>query len=169
MANILQKVQLPIVSDEGECNSQSFEFQNKSQSSSDCGSVYGEERVAASMVCAGWPEGGRDSCQVVSVMVVSGEGGDQHHHHNFVQAGLRGEGASCQVIVIIHDYHNGDDGGNVDGDGDDQQHHDLHHQVLSVMILITSCSVSLPIMIIIMIIRIIMIINVFSRVTPVDL
>ena len=67
MANILQKVQLPIVSDEGECNSQSFEFQNKSQSSkssSDCGSVYGEERVAASMVCAGWPEGGRDSCQV---------------------------------------------------------------------------------------------------------
>ena len=163
MANILQKVQLPIVSDEGECNSQSFEFQNKSQSSSDCGSVYGEERVAASMVCAGWPEGGRDSCQVVSVMVVDGgdggEGGDQHHHHNFVQAGLMGEGAFCQVIVIIHDYHN----------GDDQQHHDLHHQVLSVMILITSCSVSLPIMIIIMIIRIIMIINVFSRVTPVDL
>ena len=147
-------------------------FQNKSQSSkpsSDCGSVYGEERVAASMVCAGWPEGGRDSCQVVSVMVVDGgavgEGGDQHHHHNFVQAGLRGEGASCQVIVIIHDYHN----------GDDQQHHDLHHQVLSVMILITSCSVSLPILIIIMIIRIIkiikiiMIINVFSRVTPADL
>ena len=116
MANILQKVQLPIVSDEGECNSQSFEFQNKSQSSkssSDCGSVYGEERVAASMVCAGWPEGGRDSCQVVSVMVVDGgdggEGGDQHHHHNFVQAGLRGEGASCQVLVIIHDYHNSDD------------------------------------------------------------
>ena len=69
MANILQKVQLPVVSDEGECNSQSFEFQNKSQSSkssSDCGSVYGEERVAASMVCAGLPEGGRDSCQVVS-------------------------------------------------------------------------------------------------------
>ena len=157
-------------------------FQNKSQSSkpsSDCGSVYGEERVAASMVCAGWPEGGRDSCQVVSVMVVDGaaggEGGDQHHHHNFVQADLRGEEASCQVIVIIHDYHNGDDGGNVDGDGDDQQHHDLHHQVLSVMILITSCSVSLPILIIItiiriiMIIKIIMIINVFSRVTPVDL
>ena len=163
MANILQKVQLPIVSDEGECNSQSFEFQNKSQSSSDCGSVYGEERVAASMVCAGWPEGGRDSCQVVSVMVVNGgaggEGGDQHHHHNFVQAGLRGEGASCQVIVIIHDYHN----------GDDKQHHDLDHQVLSVMILITSCSVSLPILIFIKIIRIIMIINVFSRVTPVDL
>ena len=118
------------------------------------------------MVCAGWPEGGRDSCQVVSVMVVDvGEGGDQHDHHNFVQAGLRGEGASCQVIVIIHDYHN----------GDDQQHHDLHHQVLYVMILITSCFVSLPITIIItiiktiMIIKIIMISNVFSRVTPVDL
>ena len=121
------------------------------------------------MVCAGWPEGGRDSCQVVSVMVVDGaaggEGGDQHHHHNFVQAGLMGEGAFCQVIVIIHDYHN----------GDHQQHHDQQYEVLSVMILITSCSVSLPIMIIITIItiikiiKIIMIINVLSRVTPVDL
>ena len=31
MANILQKVQLPIVSDEGECNSQSFEFHHNHQ------------------------------------------------------------------------------------------------------------------------------------------
>jgi len=45
MADTLQKVHLPIVSDE------------------DCRSVYGEDRVAASMVCAGWPEGGKDSCQ----------------------------------------------------------------------------------------------------------
>ena len=54
------------------------------------------------MVCAGWPEGGRDSCQVVSVMVVNGgaggEGGDQHHHHNFVQAGLRGEGPLVRCL-----------------------------------------------------------------------
>jgi len=46
MANTLQKVQLPVVSDE------------------DCGSVYGEDRVAESMVCAGgMAEGGKDSCQ----------------------------------------------------------------------------------------------------------
>ena len=34
------------------------------EESPDCGSVYGEDRVKTSMLCAGWPEGGRDSCQV---------------------------------------------------------------------------------------------------------
>ena len=38
---------------------------------SDCGSVYGEDRVSASMVCAGWPEGGRDSCQVFRCILPS--------------------------------------------------------------------------------------------------
>ena len=37
---------------------------------SDCGSVYGEDRVAESMVCAGGlVEGGKDSCQVFAMIM----------------------------------------------------------------------------------------------------
>ena len=44
---------------------------------SECGSVYGEDRVAASMICAGWPEGGKDSCQVF----ISKYDFDEHDDH----------------------------------------------------------------------------------------
>ena len=65
MADTLQKVQLPIVSDEGECSKKpKVALLLIIDMFSDCGLVYGEDRVAASMVCAGWPEGGKDSCQV---------------------------------------------------------------------------------------------------------
>ena len=41
----LKKVTVPVVSDE------------------DCRKAYGEAEVADSMICAGLPEGGKDSCQ----------------------------------------------------------------------------------------------------------
>jgi len=45
LANKLQKVEVPVVSDE------------------DCRSAYGQEDIADSMICAGLDQGGKDSCQ----------------------------------------------------------------------------------------------------------
>ena len=47
LGDTLQKVDVPIVSDE------------------DCRAAYGEADVADSMVCAGFDQGGKDSCQVM--------------------------------------------------------------------------------------------------------
>lgn len=47
LGDTLQKVDVPIVSDE------------------DCRAAYGEADVADSMVCAGFDQGGKDSCQVI--------------------------------------------------------------------------------------------------------
>ena len=90
MADTLQKVPLPIVSDEGEWSKKpsyggpklpkvvnfkpiflyfsSQPYLTMIWRFLDCRSVYGEDSVAASMVCAGWPEGGKDSCQVFAII-----------------------------------------------------------------------------------------------------
>lgn len=48
-ASVLQEVTVPIISNE-ECKK----------------TGYGEKRITPNMMCAGHPEGGKDSCQVIS-------------------------------------------------------------------------------------------------------
>ncbi len=53
-ATVLQEVVVPIMSND-ECKK----------------TAYGEKRITANMLCAGIPEGGKDSCQVIFFIMVA--------------------------------------------------------------------------------------------------